>query len=84
MRLLHPERDREQIAENRAAVLEKLPELVPFIKELHALGMIDGWRNVVDVGPPEPFPTDRRDVHPVDGEQMTDVIARLKKNGTLR
>ncbi|MBU1692281.1 MAG: hypothetical protein KJ958_05440 [Gammaproteobacteria bacterium] len=23
-----------------------MPEVVPLVKELHALGMIDGWRNV--------------------------------------
>lgn len=37
----------ERIANNRAFVHEHLPELVPFIKGLHAEGLIDGWRTVV-------------------------------------
>jgi len=80
MRLLHPDLDREQIAANKAAVMERLPELLPFIRELHALGMIDGWRNVVEVGPPEPWPMGRRDItaDKMDFEQMSDVKARLK------
>lgn len=42
-----------RVAENRALVHEHLPEALPFIKELHELGMIDGWRDVVEV---EVFP----------------------------
>jgi predicted transcriptional regulator len=29
-----------------ATVKEKMPEIIPMIKELHDLGMIDGWRSV--------------------------------------
>lgn len=29
-----------------AIVKEEMPEVVPMIKELHAMGMIDGWRSV--------------------------------------
>ena len=38
--------ERERVAANRAFVLEHMPELVDFIKALHAEGMIDGWRAV--------------------------------------
>lgn len=37
----------ERIAINRALVLEHMPELVETIRELHAIGLIDGWRSVV-------------------------------------
>lgn len=40
------EAEHARIKETIAIVKEKLPELVPMIKELHALGMIDGWRSV--------------------------------------
>lgn len=84
MRLLHPERDREQIAENRAFVMENMPELLPFIKELHAQGAISGWRNVVEVGPAE----DERVCDPhapaAEDASMQAVIRRQVKNGTYR
>lgn len=38
--------ERERVAANRAFVHEHMPELVDFIKELHAEGLIDGWRAV--------------------------------------
>lgn len=41
--------EQAKVAENRAAVHEHLPEMLPFIKELHEAGMIDGWRSVVKV-----------------------------------
>lgn len=43
------ERQQARVAENRALVLEHIPEAVPFIKDLHELGMIDGWRSVESV-----------------------------------
>ena len=36
----------ERVAENRAFVMQHMPELVDFIKELHGEGLIDGWRAV--------------------------------------
>ena len=36
----------ERIAQNRDFVKEHIPEIVDLIKELHAAGMIDGWRSV--------------------------------------
>jgi len=36
----------EAVARNKAFVQENMPELVPFIRELHELGMIAGWRAV--------------------------------------
>ena len=36
----------QRIAENKAFVREHMPELVGFIKALHAAGLIDGWRSV--------------------------------------
>lgn len=38
-----------RVHQNRALVHEHMPEALPFIKELHELGMIDGWRNVEEV-----------------------------------
>lgn len=43
------EAEQAVVAGNRAAVHAHLPELVPFIKELHEAGMIDGWRGVSEV-----------------------------------
>lgn len=43
------EREQARAAENRDLVREHLPEALPFIKELHEMGMIDGWRNVESV-----------------------------------
>lgn len=40
------EAEEERVAENRAFILTHLPELVPFIKDLHAVGLVDGWRAV--------------------------------------
>jgi len=39
--------EQQRVAETRAAVVGHMPEAVQFIKDLHAEGMIDGWRNVV-------------------------------------
>ncbi|WP_153110103.1 hypothetical protein [Propionivibrio limicola] len=38
----------ERVAENRAFVRENMPELVDFIRDLHANGLIDGWRAVTN------------------------------------
>lgn len=38
--------EQEIIARRRALVHEHMPELVPEIKALADLGMIDGWRNI--------------------------------------
>lgn len=40
------EAERERIAGNFALVKQHLPELAPFIKELHAVGLIDGLRAI--------------------------------------
>ena len=48
--------ERARIAQNVVAVKEMLPELVPFLQELHAEGMIEGWRDVAYVGPHRPDP----------------------------
>jgi len=47
-RVLQPLSDIEQarVAEKRQLVKTHMPELVPEIKELVELGLIDGWRNV--------------------------------------
>lgn len=42
----------DQGREMRARVKAIIPEAVAFIRELHRLGLIAGWRNVVYVGPP--------------------------------
>ena len=41
-----PPAEIERISANRQFVMEHMPELVDFIKELHAEGLIDGWRAV--------------------------------------
>jgi hypothetical protein len=35
-----------RIKQTVAVVKARMPELVPLIKDLHALGMIEGWRSV--------------------------------------
>lgn len=42
--------ERESIVTRRTFIHEHMPEMLPEIKELHALGMIDGWRNVTYAG----------------------------------
>lgn len=53
LRDLKPE-EQAKVARNKASVYAHLPEVVPFIKELHEAGMIDGWRGVgsVELLPP--------------------------------
>ena len=41
-----PPAEIERISANRQLVMKHMPELVDFIKELHAVGLIDGWRCV--------------------------------------
>lgn len=53
--------DQARIASNRALVHEHLPEALPFIKELHELGMIPGWRAVEAV---EVFPNSEPEGQP--------------------
>lgn len=43
--------ERADIAARRDFVIEQMPEAAAMIKELYALGMIDGWRAVVKAGP---------------------------------
>lgn len=50
-----------RVHENRALVREHLPEALPFIKELHELGMISGWRAVEVV---EVFPNSKPEGQP--------------------
>ncbi|WP_025918269.1 hypothetical protein [Herminiimonas sp. CN] len=40
------EAEHARIKQTIATVKEEMPELLPMIKDLHALGMIDGWRSV--------------------------------------
>ncbi|AMP13668.1 hypothetical protein CPter291_1394 [Collimonas pratensis] len=40
------EAEHARIKKTVAVVKAKAPELVAVIKDLHALGMIDGWRSV--------------------------------------
>lgn len=41
--------EQARVAEVRAQVHEHIPEALPFIKQLHEFGMIEGWRNVKSV-----------------------------------
>lgn len=45
------EEQRERIAAKRDQVRSLMPEFVPFIRELQAEGLIDGWRSVIMVAP---------------------------------
>ena len=40
------EAEQARIKRTIVNVKARMPELVPVIKDLHALGMIDGWRSV--------------------------------------
>lgn len=40
------EHERERVAQNYALVKTHLPEIVPFVKELHEAGLIDGLRAI--------------------------------------
>lgn len=46
--------DKELIAERRAFIHEHMPEMLPEIKKLHALGAITGWRDVTHAGKDDP------------------------------
>jgi hypothetical protein len=39
------EAEEARIAENRDLILEHMPEMLPIIRNLHAEGLIDGWRS---------------------------------------
>lgn len=38
--------DEQRTAANKQFILEHMPELLPMIRNLHAEGLIDGWRSV--------------------------------------
>lgn len=38
--------EKARIESNKEFVIEHMPELLPFIRDLHAQGMIAGWRSV--------------------------------------
>lgn len=42
---------RDRIAAKRDQVRTLMPEFVPFIRELQAEGLIDGWRAIITVAP---------------------------------
>lgn len=43
--------DEERGRRAAGQVKELIPEAIPFIKDLHQAGLIEGWRNVTYVGP---------------------------------
>lgn len=43
--------ERARVERNIKMVKQHLPEMVPFIKEMHELGLIEGWRSVTTVKP---------------------------------
>jgi hypothetical protein len=57
--LLKPltEAERARVAHTVSQVKELMPELVSVVKDLHAAGLIDGWRDVAYVGPIRPEPS---------------------------
>lgn len=48
--------ERERIAANIAYTKANLPGFAAFFKDLHALGMVTGWRDIDYVGPVRPGP----------------------------
>ncbi len=48
--------ERERIAANIAYTRAHLPGFAEFFKDLHALGMVTGWRDIDYVGPPRAGP----------------------------
>lgn len=40
------EAEEARVANNRDLVLEHMPEMLQIIRQLHAEGLIDGWRSV--------------------------------------
>lgn len=40
------EAEHARIKQTVSDVKEFMPEIIPMMKELHAMGMIDGWRSV--------------------------------------
>lgn len=40
------EAEKARIGDNKAFIVEHMPEMLPMIRELHAEGLIDGWRSV--------------------------------------
>lgn len=50
------EAERARVASNIAAIKRDIPEFADFFKELFALGMVTGWRDVDYVGPPRDGP----------------------------
>ena len=44
-----PVSETERIKQNWEAYHRLLPEFVPFLKALHVLGMVEGWRSVQTV-----------------------------------
>ena len=71
----------ERIAANRAAVHAQMPELVPVIGELHAIGLIDGWRDVVYVGPQRADPPSTVSGKDIVVESTHDRIREEMKRG---
>ncbi len=70
--------ERTRVATNVELVKALMPEMAPVIKELHSLGLIDGWRDIAYVGPHRPEPKG------VTGDQMvlvsvTETKERMKR-----
>lgn len=75
------ENERLRIANNKAVILESLPELVPLIRSLVAVGLIEGWRNVEYAGPVRPEPEGPHVFSGADlqTESMTTVKERMAR-----
>lgn len=39
--------EEERVAAANEFILEHIPDMLPMIRDLHAEGLIDGWRNIV-------------------------------------
>lgn len=70
----------ERINRNREAVYRLLPEMVPFIKELQQLGMIEGWRAIESVRPT----TDEEKADWAAGLARAGAVSNAVQEGTLQ
>lgn len=72
---------RERIAATVAKVKASTPELVPFLQELQALGMITGGSCISYVGPHRPEPLNSVHVGQMVIESTEAAMKRMKLHG---
>jgi len=76
--------ERERVAETIVQVRALVPGLVPLVKDLHALGMFDGWRAINYVGPIRPDPPNCVHAGQMVLESAEALKERMKHGSTTR